>query len=266
LTAHELRLAKFFAQLGSIPSPTERMSSQEAAAFEEKVRAAFDRESDRELDQLIKESGPDEKPSPTALERYDRRSATAIRQLNRRRSGLDRVPRSVRSALQREFLKLSSFVQRTSAVLEIPARGKERDRWIDTTCGHILPNLHLEVRRMLRELFEQGGTVIDPQQYPYFTKLRLVKGMLREVQDRPEPLTTSLVDFLTVLRLRPFPYGRCRACAEFFVQGGRRQRYCSAVCRARGTEAARKDTKREYMRKYMAMRRAKERNAQRKGR
>lgn len=64
---------------------------------------------------------------------------------------------------------------------------------------------------------------------------------------------------------RAFPFSRCPQCHRIFVQDkGRRRRFCSPNCMTRGAEAARRDQKREYMRGYMAKRRAEEKRRRRK--
>lgn len=69
---------------------------------------------------------------------------------------------------------------------------------------------------------------------------------------------TPVAEFVGLLFQQPFPFRRCPVCEKFFARVGR-QRYCTTSCASRGIESARKDSKREYMRKYMAMRRAKAR-------
>jgi hypothetical protein len=71
--------------------------------------------------------------------------------------------------------------------------------------------------------------------------------------------------YALLLSNKRFPFARCPGCRTVFVRA-RRQRYCSRQCASRGLEAARKGKRREYMRKYMIMRRAKARKAQQKGR
>ena len=96
----------------------------------------------------------------------------------------------------------------------------------------------------------------------------LEDGVLREspVDDGLPTWGWLLPAFYDLLRVKPFPFARCPTCHTIFVRV-RRQRYCSHQCASRGLEAARKGTRREYMRRYMAMRRAKARKtAQRKGR
>ncbi len=119
-----------------------------------------------------------------------------------------------------------------------------------------------EVWTVLNDLLDGRQTRAMYRQ-PVF---RLVDGSLREaVSDQLSGSLALLTAFYSILREKPFPFGRCPICRTIFVRV-RRQRYCSPGCASRGHEVARKETKRDYMRKYMAMRRAKERAAQRKGR
>src|SRR5262249_606488 len=118
-----------------------------------------------------------------------------------------------------------------------------------------LPRLFGEVRTVLSDLFERGYASVDPSELPA-PELKLMNGIVRLVHRDEEPSTWLLGDFVEILMLRPFPFGRCPVCARFFVRV-RRQRYCSPECTSRGTEAGRKDQRREYMRRYMARRRSK---------
>src|SRR5262249_55491992 len=78
-------------------------------------------------------------------------------------------------------------------------------------------------------------------------KLKLVGRAVIEVPQRDPG---GLAAFLAILRMRPFPFGRCPTCRRFFVRV-KRQRYCSAPCASQGIEAARKEKKRTYMKTYM---------------
>jgi hypothetical protein len=64
--------------------------------------------------------------------------------------------------------------------------------------------------------------------------------------------------FYSLLRHRPFPFGRCQVCHKVFVQSrrGRIQKYCSAVCSAKGVPAAAKRT--DYTNTYRRIKRERE--------
>ena len=80
-----------------------------------------------------------------------------------------------------------------------------------------------------------------------------------------------LIDTLVrSLKEIPFPYGRCPWCkSTVFIRyngKGAPRKYCNDTCKNHSNEAARKGTKREYMREYMAKRRKKAKQATRKTR
>jgi hypothetical protein len=92
--------------------------------------------------------------------------------------------------------------------------------------------------------------------------LRLEGDSLVERSERPTAVGRLLSDFFALLRTRPFPFRSCPACNRIFVRV-KRQLYCSPRCGAQVLETARKDSKREYMRQYMAGWRARKHAARR---
>jgi hypothetical protein len=119
-----------------------------------------------------------------------------------------------------------------------------------------------EIWDVLNTLLEGGSISLKNPTAPMF----LENGVLCVDHDATSTSDWLLSQFYALLLSnKRFPFARCPGCCTVFVRA-RRQRYCSRQCASRGLEAARKGTRREYMRKYMAMRRAKARKAQQKGR
>jgi hypothetical protein len=119
--------------------------------------------------------------------------------------------------------------------------------------------LHQFARSTLGSLLDGQSVAVQPLDLPP-PVWRLQGRALTQTWPIQQPGQKPATELAGLLFQRPFPFGRCADCGSFFVRV-RRQRYCSAKCRTHGIESARKATKREYMRKYMAARRAKERKA-----
>jgi hypothetical protein len=248
--------ALFFARLASIPTPTENMSEGEKLRF---------------LNRIERESEKARKGKRLLSREWNR----VQRQERARESGLDSLSERERKSLDTQFLDLSSYVRHNFKQIaerqrtQVGTRQMQRE-WAQLIVDTELPRLHETVRHCLlalfddmpvivQRLFDAGAWAIEP-----FTRWRLVDGELHEQLVGVDPHEHSAGDFVALLRQKPFPFGRCGVCGAFFVRV-RRQRYCSRKCTAHGVEAARRGTRKEYMRRYMAMRRAKERKAQRKG-
>lgn len=106
-----------------------------------------------------------------------------------------------------------------------------------------------------------GDTVL-PSDLGATRAWRLSEGVVLESWIYP-PGTLAVTRILVELLDAPsFPFGRCPECDQVFVRHGR-QLYCSTACAARPAEAKRSASpgRREYMRKWMAERRRKERAA-----
>ena len=74
----------------------------------------------------------------------------------------------------------------------------------------------------------------------------------REVEVYPDaeaarPHEQILVDLISVLRLKPFPFRRCATCSRIFVgrKRGKPALYCSRQCKLKGSPSA--ATKAQYM-------------------
>jgi hypothetical protein len=120
-----------------------------------------------------------------------------------------------------------------------------------------LPYLHDYVRCTLKDLFDGKAVVLSLNA----VRMQLDGGRVRtSVVLLPTNSSPTVLrnDFHSLLQQRPFPFGRCSICRTVFVRVGR-QKYCSPRCTYRGTESARKDDRREYMRAYMAERRRRQR-------
>lgn len=249
MDTRQRRLVRFIAELASIPLPTESMTVEQARQF----NAELDRDYRREV----------EADHLNILE--------AMRRRTLKKSGLDAIPDRELTLMYAEFLTVSSLAAESVGIVSRPAPDQPRkDRIvIDVRSAmlvdEVLPRLHAKVRPCLRALFEgrslstedlyqdEGGSPLWP-----YTMLSLRAGRLHErpVHDGTEE--NILIEVLATLRMVPFPFGRCPVCYKFFARV-RRQRYCSPVCTAQGVEAARKGTRREYMRDLMRRRRARER-------
>jgi hypothetical protein len=115
--------------------------------------------------------------------------------------------------------------------------------------------MHISVRHVLHDLFASGVSFSIPR---HEIQLGLVRVGQRVVFTMRESPILFLGDFLGILQRVPFPYGSCPSCRRVFVRS-RRQKYCSRDCTSKGVEQARQGTRRDYMRKYMANRRARQR-------
>ena len=143
----------------------------------------------------------------------------------------------------------------------------ERAFWIDVELGpacrfasfktyYGIGDLHWVVRRALHGLL--SGKEVSIDQLTTGISLRLEGDRLVERSERSTSTGWLMTDLLALLRLQPFPFRSCPACSRVFVRV-RRQIYCSRRCGAEVTEAGRKESKRVYMRQYMAARRARKR-------
>lgn len=142
----------------------------------------------------------------------------------------------------------------------------------------LFKKMHERARSVLGDLVE--GKVVQLAVTPFW---QVTNGMLRVIWGEAKhptggtaalSLSMTTVDWLVLGPLlqviesqrHGFPFRRCERCRRFFVQDkGRRRRFCSHDCMVRAVEATRRDRKREYMRDYMAKRRAKEKRRRRKG-
>jgi hypothetical protein len=84
----------------------------------------------------------------------------------------------------------------------------------------------------------------------------LENGVLIERHERAGAEEKLLWDLGEVLKQKPFPFRQCPICRSVFVPV-KRQIYCSPACTYKGTELARKGSRKEYMRKFMKKRREK---------
>jgi hypothetical protein len=93
---------------------------------------------------------------------------------------------------------------------------------------------------------------------------RLIDGTT--LHEELPPSDHAFAHFAQLCRQKTFPFGRCPTCGTIFARV-KRQRYCSPACKDKAFVTARRDERREYMRRYMAARRAKMRKTRRtKGR
>src|SRR5262245_39085259 len=97
----------------------------------------------------------------------------------------------------------------------------------------------------LRPLGQFEGTILQFHESTGTVQEQFEGSLLRN-----EPI----VALGQVLRRTTPSFRRCPYCRTVFVPG-KNQKFCSSVCTAKGTEAARKDERRGYMRLYMAARR-----------
>jgi len=241
MSERERALARLFARLGSIPLPTEGMTAAELAAFH--------RDINRERVHAAKHAHPDH----------------ALVVVERRASGLERLAERDRAKLERDLVRLSSFAQHLVKSADPPISPADLRRWSRMLAEDQLPWIHERVRRCFIDLF--SGSPVDlrrlleprrsTREQPT-TRLWLIDGELKEMLEGAAPHEHPLGDFLSILRLRPFPFGRCPVCSNVYVRV-RRQRYCSLQCTSRGVEAARKGKRREYMRELMRKRRERDR-------
>jgi hypothetical protein len=254
MTAREKELAQFFARLASIPIPTERMNEVEASRFEKRLRKKRDQEWQQRASV--------------------RRGLRAHTRYEWKMSGFDTLPKAEWRALAQHFVKISSYVRRDLAKGDTEDR-TERSKvsekadvvWLSTKLD--LPQLHRKVRQFLGGLFDglemPLAWLYQDHPTPPTVRLRLENGRLRERPVGADPHEHLLGDFVLLLRLTPFPFGRCPKCGTVFVRV-KRQRYCSRICATQYIEAARKGTRREYMRELMRRKRERERQKrERKG-
>jgi hypothetical protein len=132
--------------------------------------------------------------------------------------------------------------------------------------------LHRYAREIIGELVD-GKVVVNPPYAELSLTWRIKNGVLYEqvVKERwrnrplflPVLIEYCVSDLVQLLRRKPFPFKRCPICQAVFVPV-RKQKYCSPNCTYKGVETARKDTKREYMKNYMANRRKKAKTRQRR--
>jgi len=176
--------------------------------------------------------------------------------------GFEHVTPKERARLRRDYLRLTLSAPRHPYTYF--SEMKPVERWKEFEASDEfklilsnefigLPRIRDNVRTILGTLLE--GRSIDISVFsPPAGELRL-KGsaVIEEIPpERPDKLAESY--FYSLLRMDPFPWGRCPICERFFAKV-KRQRYCSSTCTARGVEAARKGKRTEYMRDYMAKRR-----------
>ncbi len=100
--------------------------------------------------------------------------------------------------------------------------------------------------------------LLDGEAFPMHLSLNAVwmleKGVFTEQRKKVGVEGKIGWDLYELFRERLFPFRRCPVCRTTFVPV-RRQRFCTPTCTYQGIELARKDTRREYMKTYMAQRR-----------
>jgi hypothetical protein len=154
---------------------------------------------------------------------------------------------------------------------DVPLEDPKTPEWVKKlTPWDILTNAHTWIRSALTNLFNGDGVPLKPLLERDNTVLRwdpspASRGEVQWEHEHDWLRDEILVDFVYSLRQFPFPYRRCPVCPTIFVPV-KRQKYCSPACTAKGTEAARKDERRKYMREYMAKKRKKAKPSTRKAR
>jgi hypothetical protein len=168
---------------------------------------------------------------------------------------------SLNNRQQRDQLALADELERVvhggNAPVSGTLRGIDRKRKaaIEEISRRILPAAHASVRGLLNGVLEGNVVPLPHDQLPQ-SYVNLENGVLVERLGVQKPIAPLLLfNLLTLMRQRPFPFGRCPVCRNVFVRV-RRQKYCSPSCTYKGVEAARKEKRREYMRALMRDRRA----------
>ncbi|MGE3499724.1 MAG: hypothetical protein AB7N53_17795 [Candidatus Binatia bacterium] len=163
-------------------------------------------------------------------------------------SGLDLIAPTERRTVESLFLKL---------LRQYGLSGKRES----PVCQHLieqgLPMLVIESRHLIRRVLA-GKRACLINQSQLSIAFFLEGGRLRE--DVSGPNHWVLGSLLTAVRIVPFPFGVCPSCNRVFPKV-KRQRFCKRACADKAFEHGRKAAKREYMREYMAQRRAKQRRA-----
>lgn len=254
MTEREKDLVQFFARLATIPAPTERMTEEEASRFEKRLKKKYDRERQGR--------------------RYGTTWQRAYARYEWKMSGFEALSKDEWRSLAQEFVKLSSYLKDSLAKVEVKqrserSRASEKVITVKLATELDLPQLHRKVRFFLKGLFDGSKMPLawlyqDEPEGPLTVKLSLENGRLYEGAVDSAPHERLVGDFVSVLRLTPFPFGRCPACQTVFVRI-KRQRYCSRTCATRFIEAARKGQRREYMRDLMRKRRAMKLQRRQKG-
>ena len=130
-----------------------------------------------------------------------------------------------------------------------------------------LLRLHPRAYNLLNDLLSDTG---EAHPAPFSREQRFVLQRdhttdIVQEQVLPEEVYTGEIlvdDLYRTVRQARLPFRRCPWCKTIFIRV-KRQKYCSPTCTARGTEADRKGTRKEYQRKYMRTKRQKARREQR---
>jgi len=127
---------------------------------------------------------------------------------------------------------------------------------VDAAMFSVLPRIQRTARHVIGGLLD--GKKIDLVLPSSRRLLTLKDGTLHSLPMSDGLEAALFSEFVAVVTVPQFLFRRCPECSDIFVRN-RRQVYCSRNCAAYAFETSRKEVKREYMRKYMAMRRAKAR-------
>lgn len=159
-------------------------------------------------------------------------------------SGLHRRPAKELGELTRLFVRMFP--------------NAERDRRFVADDARHFDNVHSDVRSFFVDLFNPASSgpakLFRGGQVGY----RLTPTGAVVVSSDAD---TAITDLARLVTSRPFPFGRCLNCANFFVRHGR-QVHCSEQCRIDRNENARRGQRTAYMRDLM--RRKREREAARR--
>jgi hypothetical protein len=243
MTDREFLSARVFARLASIPVPGEEPPLADTFTFS---RLGY-REWERGWEQQMRNYIP---PAPRAADRREQQSR--LREWAGFRGSLSD---SEFAALLRDFSSVSSIVR----ALHRAVKGHRVERLIEHHAIARLARLHYQARTIMVSLFQVGRAQVPAVETPPMVLELKGRSILRREYPGEDSYET-LADFLPLFSLRPCPFGRCPHCRSFFVRRGR-QKFCSKSCRLLATEAGRRGKRREYMRRYMAERRARSRGS-----
>ena len=124
--------------------------------------------------------------------------------------------------------------------------------------------VHPPARDYINALLD--GKTVDPgpllKQLPTRWKLNKLRYEVEEVLHPTVLIKEPLLELTRIIRQSSFPFRRCPVCKKIFVPV-KRQKFCSTACRDGKWRQEKKEVRREYMKRYMAQKRKKERNLSR---
>lgn len=124
---------------------------------------------------------------------------------------------------------------------------------------HALCEVHPWAQELINGLLDEGKVDLRPLigQLPTVVSLKLNKETyaVREGIAPTVLYKEILFDLVQTLRQSPFPFRLCPVCKTVFVRV-KRQKFCLPTCATKGLPEENKKQRREYMKRYMARKRA----------